>query len=315
MRFRHHPALLAALALGLCLGCRQEGGEASRATVDLPVDVPPSSPTGPDPEAVDEPMRVALLHVRDRFKCNRISGCPAAGVLLGYGWQATPFLTQLFTSAPPRTVWRPRIVCLLAELGDPAAAPALLQALRDGRDEERGCAIWGLWRVDDRSEDEEIRRFALASGGFSGAAARLAARWVWHQRNEAGFNALFVQELTTRAGQSLASVPVSWGLRLCGMSGSPDCSPALGVASRHPTFVVRRAVLDLVEARPRKAHVPLLLGLLADPIPSIARRARAALVRLSGQPQIRGVAAWRIWWQESASAAGLPAPATAAGLR
>ena len=311
MTFRHPLTLVAVLALWLCLGCRQEGGEVS----PVAVEVPPSSPTGPDPEAVDEPMRLALEHVRDRFKCNRISGCPAAGVLLGYGWKATPFLTQLFTNAPPRTVWRPRIVCLLAEVGDPAAAPVLLEALRTGRDEERGCAIWGLWRVDERSEDEEIRRFARSPGGFSGAAARLAARWVYHQRDEDGFDDLFVEELAVRAGQSLASVPVSWGLRLCGMSGSPDCSAALAVASRHPTFVVRRAVLDLIEAKPGTAHVPLLLGLLADPIPSIARRARVALVRVSGQPQIRGVAAWRAWWRESGSNKGLPTPATPVELR
>lgn len=308
MKFRTRPALAVSLLLAFGFGCRP----ADEVKRPAPVTSAPHAATGVDPEAVEEPLRQALREVRDRFKCNRISGCQAATVLLGYGWKARPFLAQLFASAQSRAPWRPRALCLLAELSDPAAAPQLVEALRDHNDEVRACAIWGLWRVDDRSEEAEIRRFAGLPGDAFTATARLSARWVQHRRGEAGFGALFVQELSIRAGQSLAATPVTWGLRLCGEAGSPDCTSVLERASRHPTFVVRRAVLDLIEARPGRQHVPVLLGLLADPIPSIARRSRKALVTLSGQPEVRGVAAWRRWWQ--GQEANLADPATATGL-
>jgi HEAT repeat protein len=258
-----------------------------------PAPAPPKAPAativavdGPDPGAVDEALRAALIDVRDRFKCNRISGCKSHDVLVGFGWRARPFLQQVLEAAPPRAPWRPRLVRILAELGDPVAAPTFRQALRDRTDEVRGYAIYGLHRLGDRSEHEEIIRFARRAGPFASACARLSARWILFADGERDFGPLFVEELRIRASQSLASVPVAWGLHLCGLAGSPDCEPVLALASRHPTFVVRRAALDLLERSPKPEHLPILQGLLADPIPSLGRRARVLMGKLkaSGAP-------------------------------
>ncbi len=259
----------------------------------------PALAAGPDPEAVDEALRAALVDVRDRFKCNRISGCKAHDVLVGFGWRARPFLQQVIGAAPTRAPWRPRLVRILAELGDPVATPSFHNAMRDPTDEVRGYGIFGLHRVSDQTKREEIMRFAQRPGTFASSCARLTARWTLYAGGEAEFGPLFLDELRIRASQSLASVPVAWGLHLCTLPSSPDCRPVLALASRHPTFVVRRAVIDLLEMTPKRQDVPILLGLLADPIPSLGRRSRNVLVRLSGQPGLRGLAAWQNWYEST----------------
>jgi len=314
MSFPDRRTLLCALyLLAVAVGvtaCKDDGATADAASLESAV----APAHGVDPDAVAEALRAALVDVRDRFKCNRISGCPPHEVLTGFGWRATPFLVQLFQAAPPRARWRPRVLRILAEVGDPDAAALLLQALRDRSDEVRGYAIYGLHRIDERSQDAEIRRFASRTGPVVSSFARLSARWTLHARGEAGFGALFVDELRIRAGQSLASGPAAWGLHLCTLPEAPNCGEVIARAGRHPTFVVRRGALDVIEQAPGRQYVPILVGLLADPIPSLVRRARGVLVRLSARPELRSAEDWLQWFADTggdAASASRPKAAAA----
>lgn len=308
-----HGGLALLVAWGLC-GCERpppaDSGapdRASAATPARPLDggttrPATADPTGRDLEAMDEGMRLALGEVRNRFRCNRVSGCPAHATLLGFGWSARPYLEQIFAAAPARVPWRARLVRIVAELGDPDGAPFLRRALRDHSDEVRAYAIFGLLRLPtgtvDADEQAEMARFAHADGPFTTATSRLTARFMLHQRGEAAMGDAFVRELAIRARQAMAATSTSWGLHLCALPGAPDCTGVLPAAARHPAFITRRAAVELIERGPTRDHVPALLALLADPVPSLGRRAQAQLAQVAGRSDLNSPDQWTRWWQE-----------------
>jgi len=294
-------AFILILACWLATGCEQS--TPAQKAVDMTSSKPtPAEPiplaTDRDTDGIDEGLRIALRNVRNKFKCNRISGCKPQDVAIGFGRHARPFVEQLFASAPRRAPWRSRTVRIVAELRDPDALPFLVERLGDRNEAVIAYAAYGLVLLDYRAEQKRFEDLATAGAGLMYAKTRLSTRWALARWGVKGAKAAFKGELEDRVGQLLGSGAVTWGLYLCTQWSGVDCERSWRLAARHPAFVVRRAVAERFEAVPRKRDIPVLVELAADPVPSVGRRARAVLVQLTGEAGLRDGGAWRKWCDE-----------------
>lgn len=233
---------------------------------------------------MDEGLVDALAELRDKFKCNVISGCPAHDVVRRYGWRASPYLQSMYGNSKPTDPWRARIVTIVALLQDPEATPMLMQALDDPMDAVKAAAVMGLAKLDRSELTERLQRLTRAGLGLQRAQARLAAWWALERFGVPGAARGFHDELAVRSGQFLASRAIVWGLQLCHLEGSRaiDCHDLLHRAARHPAFIVRREVLDILHDHLRATDGPTIAALANDPIGSIARRAKLLSDRFSG---------------------------------
>lgn len=262
---------------------------------------------GPEPEAMEEGLLGALAEFRDKFKCNSISGCASHEVLVGYGWRARPHVEQLFATAPAQSSYRARSVRVLAELRDPQALPTLLRALTDRDAEVRGYAAYGLGLLEARDHAAAVRTTEQAAQGPYEGAARVSAQWTLARWGEAGAAERFLQSIRTLSGQVMGGPGLTWALELCMRPDSPDCSPVLPLAGRHPGFTARRLAARAMALRPQPSYAASLVDLTGDPVRSIRETAEGALARLSGRDDLRGTAAWRKWCQETGCEALDPA--------
>ncbi|MSP90759.1 MAG: HEAT repeat domain-containing protein [Myxococcales bacterium] len=264
---------------------------------------------GPEPAAEDEGLRVALQAVHDKFACNAVSGCPAHGTLVGFGWAAVPHLQALFARAPAQAGWRARVVHVLADLGHPGNAALFEQALADRDPEVRGHAAVGLALLDVGAARPRLRALADDDAGPWFAPGRLGALWALHRLGDGDAGRTFVAVLGSLADQNLASHAIHFGVGLCARPGAPDCADVLPVLARHPGFLGRRAVARALAAAPRRQDATALVGLAADPVRSIAEVAMTALARLDGIPR-PDAAAWQAWCRAGGCAVGLPVAPT-----
>ncbi len=308
------------VALSACQGPSTAPASGERAETSAPPAARPVAPparaaravtaTDVDPGAMDEALRAALRDLRDRFRCNSISGCKAHDVLVGFGYRARRPLEAIFPTAPQQAPYRSRIVRIVAELQDPASRPFLRSVLQDGSDKARGYAVYGLALLGDPRDQEMMRSYAEAPGIIASAMTRVSAAWGLAYQGEASGAARFDAVLREAAVHQLGGVTLRWALELCRVPKGPRCDTALALSARHPAYVVRREVLRTIGPRPQRAHAAALVVLAADPNPNLARRARRALQTLSGRVDIRDAAGWRAWHAAQQGAAPAPGHAS-----
>jgi len=275
-------ALWMTVAALACAGCGRSQAEKSGSPApDAGPVKPPVKATDPDPEAMDEALVDALAELRDKFKCNRISGCPAHDVVRGYGWKARPYLERMFPRASRQATWRSRVVLIIAQLEDPAAEPFLVGAQRDRDDAVRAFATYGLGLLRLEVHAERFRQLTKAGVGLQFAMTRLSAWTALRRLGDRDAARGFGEELGVRCRQFLASKAAWWGLKLCRLDGrdAMSCRPHVEAAARHPGFVVRREAALWLTERGTKADIAVGRALAADPINSIARRAKSWLSR------------------------------------
>ncbi|MFZ4577101.1 MAG: HEAT repeat domain-containing protein [Myxococcota bacterium] len=253
---------------------------------------------GRDPEAMDEALRAGLENLRDRFKCNDVSGCPAEAVLVGFGWHATPALQNAFLRAPRQAPYRARTVRIIAESKDPLALPFLRQALTDRDPEVTGHAIFGLGLLEARNQIDRLHQITSAVPTVWGSAPQLSAWWVLHHFGEPGAAAQFVERLKWLSSQQMGGPALAWGVSLCRKPGAPDCGEVLPLIARHAHYGARRAAAEAMAAAPRASDAATLVDLTGDPVPSIARAAEQGLRQLTGKA-LQGPDAWRKWCEEA----------------
>lgn len=255
---------------------------------------PHTAALGPDPDAMPEPLRLALKDFRDKFACNNISGCPSERVLVGFGWTARPYMQQVFEKATDQATYRARAVRVIAELQDPQAIPFLRDRLGDNDPEVRAFAVYGLALADDRDLERLLPTIGRDDATAWMAPVRLSALWAAHRWGDRTAERAFVHQLAWLARQHMAVQGLTWGLTLCMRQDGPHCEPALPAIARHPNFLVRRYVAQAMAAAPKPAYAAGLVALANETAKSISEPAVQALRVLSGQ-NLTTAAEWRQW--------------------
>ena len=291
-------ALLAAAVVwgGLIAGCERHDADATDPHT-LQTRAAPARPdaravteraNGRDDEAMPEGLRLALDELRDKFRCNGVSGCPAADVIRGFGFVAGPYLVQLLELARPDDAWRPRAVMLLAELGAPRAWQALERLLDDGDPEVHAAALFGLAQLDRPRALELARPRSAGRPPPFLAGPQLTALWLLARGGEGSrgeaersraLGALHERGVDLTA-QLLAGKGIRALLGLCARADSPDCRPVTHAAAQHPTYHLRKAAAVAIAAHPAPADRSLLEQLRDDKVPSIRRLATTTLAKL-----------------------------------
>ncbi len=272
---------------------RRSGAGVRSPAAPVAAAVPPAQATDLDPTAMDEGLRQALVDLRDKFRCNSISGCKAHAVLTGFGERALPALQNVFHTAPRQAQWRSRTVRIIADMQVPQARSFLRQVLTDDSDSARAYAVYGLALLDDRRDQQMMHNYADAPGIIASAMTRVAAAWGLAYLGDSAYAKRFVALTHEAAAHQLGGATLRWALQLCRVPHGPPCEGTLEAAARHPSYVVRREVLTSVDGTMRSA--PALVILAADPNVNLARRAERALRKLSGRADVRGGPAWRAW--------------------
>lgn len=255
-----------------------------------------------DPEPTDEALRDLLSELKDRFRCNAISGCPVHERIVQYGWAARPYLETLFNKAGWQAAYRARTAQIVASLADPLAEPFLVRLLEDRDPEARGHAAVGLARlgaVQHRTRLQELRH----SDQLWQAPARLGALFALWRLGDSSAGGEFAEVLAALAPQHSAGPALTLGADLCRQTDAPDCSAALPLIARHPGFQPRRAALHAMTSRLRPSYAPALVYLLGDQARSIRDEAEGALVALTGDHQRSGQRAWQEWCSAGGCAA------------
>lgn len=301
-------AAVAWMLAALASGCRGEPAPTADASTVAPTAAAAPAPDprqqalARDPEASDEALRDLLSELKDRFRCNAISGCPVHPRIVQYGWAARPALEALFTKAGWQASYRARSVQLVAELADPLAEPFLLRLLEDRDPEVRGHAAIGLARLGAAQHRRRIQELSFADQLWQ-APARIGALYALWRLGDAAAGDAFAQALVDLAPLHAAGPALTLGAELCRLQPAPDCAAALPLIARHPGFQPRRAALLAMTARLRPGYAPALVYLLGDQARSIRDEAEGALVALTGESQRSGREAWQAWCRDGGCAA------------
>lgn len=234
------------------------------------------SPTAADPTATDMGLLRALWELRQRTRCNDVSGCPAEEVVRGYGPAAIEELTTLVRMAGPRTPWLPRVVRLLGEVGDARTLAVLEEMAELEEDAVRASALFALTQRGVVRRERLLTELSTRTAAAT-SRSRLTAAWALGRDGDANAQARFVGVLQELAEQIVAADSLRWGYWLCGVAQPPSCTAALEAGARHPGYLVRREVLRLAERRPTRAMAPALRLLMADPMVPLRRDATATV--------------------------------------
>lgn len=305
---RFRPPLAIGLLCALGLGCQPAPptpGPSVSSQAPLvalaPVDVRRQA-LQRDPEPTDEALRDLIAELKDRFRCNAISGCPVHLRLVAYGWAVRTPLEGLFAKAGWQSPYRARAVQIIADLGDPAAEPFLAHTLDDRDPEVRAHGALGLARLGAVAHRQRLQELRHAEQPWQ-APAKIGALFALWQLGDAQAAVEFSASLQALAPLHMAGSALTLGAELCGRNPAPDCSAALPAIARHPGFQARRAALHAMTARLRPSYAPALVYLLSDQARSIRDEAEAALVALTGDQTRSGLEAWQAWCQSGGCAA------------
>ena len=259
-------------------------------------------PASTGEEVLDEGLRLALTELRDRFKCNGISGCLAERKIHDFGWKARPFVERLVARSRTKDRWRARSVRIIAELEDPAAAPFLLAQTADQDDAGAAYALYGLALIDGPAYLDQARQATALPNNLLYGMRRLSGHWLLHRHGKAADRVRFAEAMKPLAQQVLASSALRWGLYLCMRPETADCSSIYHQTARHPAFVVRRQTVRAIAVQPVRSHAPALMELINDPVPSLARKSRHLLHQIAPNSTARTFREWQNWWRHSSPA-------------
>ena len=260
-----------------------------------------------DPEPTDEGLRDLIAELKDRFRCNAISGCPVQARLTAYGWAARVPLEGLFARAGWQTPYRARTVQIIKELGDPGAEPFLAHCLEDRDPEVRAQGALGLASLGASKYTQRLQELRHADQPWQ-APAKVGALYALWQLGDEAAGAEFSVTLQALAPLHMAGGALTLGAELCARVPAPDCRAALPAIARHPGFQARRAALHAMTARLHPSYAPALVYLLGDQARSIRDEAEAALVALTGDQSRNGKDEWLAWCQSGGCKALLPGP-------
>jgi HEAT repeat protein len=187
---------------------------------------------------------------------------PAIRFLAGIpGNTATQSLMKLYPKLGPAP--RAQLLAALADRGDPAAKPLLLEAVKDASIEVRLAALAGTAKLGGGEAVLVLVATAASTSGPEQAAAREALNLI----HGTGSDEAIVKGLPTTQGRQKVELIMAAGER-----GVTAAAAALVEAVRDPNADVHRESLRALRNVAGPAHVPALLELLLQASTAADRR-------------------------------------------
>jgi len=292
------PRVLLLLA-ALLAGPACKSPSAPKAGNEAPQEIPPQAllPLPEDEDALA--LRLAMDELRDRFKCNDVSGCPVRDRILAWGPRSRTALEDVFRLSAPQAPYRLRVVEILADLGDTGAELFLLERTKDKDDFIRAHALRGIANLELRAHLDRVRVTLHQTSPQNMPATHAAAAFAMAKLGDrTGLGSLIE---TVKPASQAATNP--WALRFaldrCRDLRERACIPGFLAAADNPDYFARRAAMAGLRLFPDKSYVPKLIVCLRDPVVSLRRDAEDLLVSLTGTRQ-PNEEAWTAWCTKAA---------------
>lgn len=308
-----------ALALcGVALGACSER-EAPEPT--LPAEDPTAAAAEPEASAPEasapgelgaelDPERRAhlvatLKELARRPACNRVMGCRPLVTLAQMGRDIVPALNRVVADNPRADgYWFFQIIALLGQLDDDRALPTLHGLLDDPRWEVPIRAAIALGRLARPASVEPLRA-ALARGEERddpalAAAALGALSRAEPARARAHRDALaaLIPDDPELIGE-IPSVILDILIEIVREVRLPQALPVVRAAALDDNRFVRGQALDTLARLQDTGGIPYALDRLDDELPSIRKKALAALQAITGVHTMDDPAQWRAWCERN----------------
>ena len=271
---------------------------------EVPVHAPEKqeepAPAPPDEQAM-KAITTALISIQDRQQCNRIMGCKPSLELQQHGTSAVGPILQAVTSTTTDRYWRVRLIEVLGQLGDARATPALERLLSSSRWEIRCRAAIGLARLGSKTSVPRLQRMVREHPDPDDPVTRVAAL-VALDRLGATFDGAPARERLALAFPTNPDVlgPLNPGYYsfLAEAVREARLTSAIEVVrlgARHRDRFVREASLRTLGALQDTGGIPIAVGRLEDPLPTIQRLAIVTLQQITGSHTLTTAEQWRAW--------------------
>jgi hypothetical protein len=259
------------------------------------------------PPADDAAVNAIIVELKDRQKCNRVTGCAPMNALLARGPAARGPVEATLRAAPKADAyWTVALTDALGQLGDPVAVGYLRELTRDARWEVKVMAVRSLGRLaptldaDTRAalvQELGAMLTPLAPGADpSWAGALRFALSRLDKAREAEHRAALValvpadESAMRQMGAPFLDVLVQLAAEL----RLTQALPGLRWAATSPNRFVSVHALDALGAMQDTGGVPYALSRLDDINPTVRRTAMAALRSITGAG-FDTAAGWRAW--------------------
>lgn len=261
---------------------------------------------GPERRAL---LLATLRELARRPACNRIMGCQPLVTLAQMGRDVVPALNRVVADNPRADgYWFFQIIALLGQLDDDRALPTLHGLLDDARWEVPIRAAQALGRLARPASVEPLRA-ALARGERRddpalvavtlGALSRVEPARAREHRD--ALAALIPHEPAHIA--EIPSVILDILIEVVREVRLPQALPAVRVAALDDNRFVRAQALDTLARLQDTGGIPYALDRLDDELPSIRKKAMAALQAITGIHTMDDAAQWRAWCERNGVAA------------
>lgn len=197
--------------------------------------------------------------------------------------------------------WRVRLVEVLGQLGDLRAAPTLERLLSSTRWEVRCRAAIGLGRLGAKSSAPRLQAMVREHPDPDDPVTRVAAL-VALDRLGASFDGAPARARLALAFPTDPEVlgPLNPGYYsfLAEAIREARLTPAIEVVrlgARHRDRFVREASLRTLSALQDTGGIPIAVGRLDDPLPSIQRLAISTLQQITGSHTLSTADQWKAW--------------------
>lgn len=303
-------ARLGALAVAALAACSAptEPAATTAPTVAAGGDAtPPSAPDTAAPAAPDPALQAIIADLKDRQKCNRVTGCPPLSALLSRGPAVLdPIVAELRAAPKADGYWAVALTDALGQLGDARAAEPLRQLARDPRWEVKMVALRGLGRLADRLDADTTAALVTELGAIvARPEARAEPSWAGSLRfvlarldraHEAEHRAALVALVPTdeAAMKAMAAPFLDTLVVLVGELRATQALPGVRLAATSDNRFVALHALEVLGTLQDTGGVPFALTRLEDGNPTIRRAANGALQRITGSG-FETPAQWRKW--------------------
>lgn len=263
-----------------------------------------ASPVAPTDDAA---VNAIIVELKDRQKCNRVTGCAPMNALMAHGPAARAPVEAALRAAPKADgYWAVALTDALGQLGDPAAVGYLRELTRDVRWEVKVMALRSLGRLAPKLDAETRAALVQELGAMLTPLAPAAdPSWVGSlrfalarldQAREAEHRAALVALVPAdeAAMQQMGAPFLDVLVQLAAELRLTQALPGLRWAATSPNRFVSVHALDALGAMQDTGGVPYALTRLDDANPTVRRTAMAALRSITGAG-FDTAEAWRAW--------------------
>jgi hypothetical protein len=257
------------------------------------------------PEApVDPEVARLLAEVRERQRCNRVTGCPAmTGLLQRVPAAIGPVSELLRAQGRGDGYWIEALLDFLGQSDRPEALETLAPFARDRRWAPRLRAAVAIGRLHRHATEltRDVVREGLKMAEASGDTAWLAALLMAQARLEparAGELEARLLSLYPTDPAAIRQIPppvLDWLVMVATEARLSRAAPLLRGACLSDNRFVAISALTGVAAQQDTGAVPFALSRLDDVQPGVRRAAMLALQTITGSRTIDTAADWRAW--------------------